>query len=79
MSEFLLLIGQDDMTISDILNIKISFSFKGTRWILHVEQALHVLLKEVGEEQEESEQYAATLQHMSTEIKGRAKKVIHSL
>ena len=70
--------------ISDILKIKISFSFKGTRWIPHVERALHVLLKEGGEEQEDSGQYAATLQHMShlaatcpsAEIKGRAKKVI---
>ncbi|XP_016114443.1 uncharacterized protein [Sinocyclocheilus grahami] len=56
---------------------------KGTRWIPHVERALHALLKSAGQNEQDSSQYAATLQHMnslsasspSAEMKGRAKKI----
>ena len=86
-SYFLLLICQEDM--SWMLFVFLTF-FQNKDFIFiqrdsipHVQRVLHVLLKDNGGEEEDSGQYAATLQHMShlaasspsSEIKGRANKV----
>ncbi|KAJ8356589.1 hypothetical protein SKAU_G00193830 [Synaphobranchus kaupii] len=71
--------------VGNMLGVNISnpSSVKGTRWIPHVERALHALLKPAGQDEQDSGQYVATLQHMShlsasspsADVKGRAKKI----
>lgn len=66
------------------VNISNPSSVKGKCWF-HVECAFHALLKPAGQDEQESSQYAATLQHMChlsasfplADAKGRAVNVIY--
>ena len=71
------------------MNVCSPSSVKGTRWVPHVQRALHVLLKQskLGDLAVDSGQYAATLEHMdhlavaanSPDVQGRARKVTYHI